>query len=708
MVEQFHFLHPMWLVALIPLALMLWLLSRQGNGAGAWRRVVDSHLLPHLLIDRGGRVRRFPLAMLAIGWLVGVLALADPTWARRPLPVFRTQEARVIVLDLSRSMNTPDLKPSRLARARYKVEDILERSKEGQTGLVAFAGDAFVVSPLTDDARTVQSLLQALDTRIMPVQGSRADLGLQAAAKLLRQAGLGKGEILLVTDDAGDDRTLAVARELSRNHYTVSVLGVGTEAGAPLSGEGGGFVRDAKGQVVVPRLDSRRLRALATAGGGRFAVISADSSDLDTLIRQPVSPLNASLAKARLKTETWQERGPWLVLLLLPLAALAFRRGWLLAVAFVLVGSVGVSDPAMALSWDDLWQRRDQQAAQALAAGDNRRAAEIATDPAQLGTARFRQGDFAQALDLFSASTGPDAHYNRGNTLARLGRYQDAIAAYDQALKEQPGMEDAKYNKALVEALLRKQQQRSQAAGRQQAQESQRNGERGQGQQSNEGQERSQSRQKQPAQGGQGQGQAAQPRAGDGAHQGQPAAQSTGARNGPAQQRPQSAQGSQMQGPRDAGHKPDASAKSASERQGAQQASKDTAGEDVNAGAGDGQDQPPERQGMNGYTANEQLRANARQAQARDQQAEPDAPGDNERDRTGAGRQRVDGDASGPGGEGVSSTAEAEPLTAEERQAIEQWLRRIPDDPGGLLRRKFLYQYRQRAASAELRATQPW
>ena len=189
MPENFHFIQPLWLLALIPLSLLAWRVYRPGDGDNPWRRIVDARLLPLLMVGREQQVNRTALYLLAAGWVIAALALADPTWERKPQPVYQTTAARVVVLDLSRSMYASDLQPSRLVRARYKIEDVLAQSGEGQTGLVVYAGDAFTVSPLTRDVNTIRALLPAVDPGIMPTQGSRADLGLLKAGELLRQAG---------------------------------------------------------------------------------------------------------------------------------------------------------------------------------------------------------------------------------------------------------------------------------------------------------------------------------------------------------------------------------------------------------------------------------------------------------------------------------------------------------------------------------------
>jgi len=652
MLSDFHFLSPEWFVALFPLAGILWGIGRRGAGAGAWQRVVDPNLLAHLLVPGGGRGRWLPLVLLAVGWLIAVISLANPTFERLAVPAYRGELARVVLLDLSRSMETPDLEPSRLARARYKVADILERSRDGQVGLVAFAGDAFVVSPLTDDADTILSMLEAVVPEIMPVQGSRPDLALVKATELLSQAGALRGEVVLVGDDAGGPDTLARAKALRSAGHRLSVIGVGTDEGAPIPG-----VRGADDKPVLSRLDTASLRELADAGGGVYAPLSADGQDLDRVLRATSGMPDETLTGEAMETVVWRELGPWVLLVALPLGALAFRRGWLLTLALLIGSSMLVPEPAMALSWDDLWQRRDQQAAAALERGEHERALDLAEQPQQRGTASYRLGDFDSAAEAFAGVERADGHYNLGNALARSGRLEEAIAAYEQALAKESGLEDAAYNKALVEELLKQQQEQ------QRQQQSREGGEQGQqGEQSDE--------QRSPDQSQEGQPQGKQSQEGE---QSRPSDQSAGEEKNDAgadqqgehgeeqrsgEQEPESGpsedSGAADKSPDQGGESPDAPPKqSAGDGSGAE------SGEDL--GSADAED-PAQA---------EQAAADYREAAARHQDAQPQ-------------------DAPAPAPD-APSTEEREA-----QQAASQWLRRIPDDPAGLLRRKFLYQYRSR------------
>ena len=212
----FHFLRPGALL-LLPLLLLLlgWRLRRPARSHG-WQAVCDPALLPHLLLGRGGKKSRWPAGLLLVGILLAVVALSGPSWRSQPLPLYRSQEALVILLDLSRSMLAADLRPSRLEQARLKVEDLLRQRREGETALIAFAGEAFVVTPLTDDIETIRSLLATLTPELMPVQGGETARGLAVAQALLTQAGVRHGRVLLLTDDDRPARAQAAAEALQQ------------------------------------------------------------------------------------------------------------------------------------------------------------------------------------------------------------------------------------------------------------------------------------------------------------------------------------------------------------------------------------------------------------------------------------------------------------------------------------------------------------
>ena len=387
-------------------------------------------------------------------WLLAAVALAGPSWQKLPDSSFTSKDARVLVLDLSLSMLAEDLKPNRLTQAHFALSDMLEEALEGQTGLVAYAGDAFVVAPLTSDTNTIRNMLPALRPDVMPVSGSRPDRALELAAELLQRSGMARGEILLMADSANSAAT-AVAKRLARQGVFTSVLAVGTIQGAPIP-SGDGFVNDGRGNIVVARLERDVLQAIARVGGGRYSELIAGST-----AESPWAAIEGSefARKDDALGERWKDTGPWFVLLLLPLVAFAFRRGLLFVLPLLVLPGVLLSTDARAGLWDDLWASRDQQAQAALEQGRAAAAVSLAKDPSIAGEALYRSGDYVGANQAWSELDGADSHFNRGNSLAHAGDYDAAIAAYDEALEIDPGMEDALFNRALVEQMKQMEQQ---------------------------------------------------------------------------------------------------------------------------------------------------------------------------------------------------------------------------------------------------------
>jgi Ca-activated chloride channel family protein len=467
--ESLHFIRPFWLLAL-PVAVLLPLAWRHfRRPSGDWGKVCDPHLLRWLSVGRHGeRAGRKGAWMSAILLVLGALALSGPSWQRLPDTSFSSRDARVLVIDLSASMLAEDLKPNRLTQARFRLIDMLEETREGQMGLVAYAGDAYVVSPLTSDMNTITNMLPALQPDIIPVAGSRADRALELAAELLERAGVNGGEILLISDsaDAGDAE---MAEDLAVRGILTSVLAVGTREGAPIP-SGSGFVSAADGSVVIARLEAEALSRVAEAGSGRFSTLEAgmivDSPWLD-----PEG--SAFFLREDALGERWKDTGPWLVLLLLPAVAAGFRRGLLFLLPVVVLPGLLLSNTARAGLWDDLWQRRDQQAQQALQQQDAETAVSLAQDPEISGEAWYRAGEYQYAQQAWQQSSSDRAHYNRGNALARAGDYDNAIAAYDAALAQNPDMEDALFNRALVEQLKEQEQQQEQQEGEGESQDQQ-------------------------------------------------------------------------------------------------------------------------------------------------------------------------------------------------------------------------------------------
>lgn len=450
--QQFHFLRPWWLLALLVLPLLMMLAAKRQGARDQLSRLVDPELLPFLLKGAAVRRRASPW-LLACGWVLVTLAMAGPTWSRVPQPLYAKRAAQVVAVSMSQRMLARDVTPSRLDRARYKVRDLFAANHDGLNALIAYAGEAFVVAPLTSDASALNDLLDALSPDTMPVDGDDAAQAIARAVSLIHDAKVGGGSVVLITDDV-DAAAQAAARKAAADGVRVSVLGIGTSQGGPVPLSDNGFQRDEQGGVMLARRNDDDLRSLATSGGGQYVPMTDDDRDIRALAGELRASGPETLA-ADLHGDEWQDRGPWLLLALLPLAAASFRRGWLmmLALAFLPV----MPSTAHASAWSDLWRRPDQQAAAALQQGDAKQAQQLARDPALRGAAAYRAGDYAAASNDLRPLPGTDAQYNLGNALAKQGNYQGALDAYDRALKADPNNADALANRKAVEDWMRRQ-----------------------------------------------------------------------------------------------------------------------------------------------------------------------------------------------------------------------------------------------------------
>ncbi|MBE1158932.1 tetratricopeptide repeat protein [Dyella acidiphila] len=645
--QQFHFLQPWWLYGLLALPFVLWFGSRSDGARRELSRVADAELLPHVLSGREQHAR-WPSGLFALAWVLGVLALSGPTWSRVAEPTYADRPAQVVAISLSQRMHARDVQPSRMERARYKARDLLQANKDGLNALIGYAGQSFVVAPLTSDAHSLDDLLDAMAPDTMPIDGDNAAQAIEQGVQLIQHAKVAGGSLVLMTDDADADAQAAARKALASGIH-VSVLGIGSEQGAPVPQADGSFVRDDQGNIVVARRHDDHLRALAQAGGGVYVPMAEGGGDIASLNAQ-LHPAEHAEPIGGPSADAWQDRGPWLLLPLLLVVAVGFRRGWVLMLPLLLLPVL--PGTAHATGWQDWWQRPDQQAVSALRQGQAAKAQQLAQDPAWRGAAAYRAKDYAAAAQTLERAKGPDAQYNLGNALAKLGRYPDAIKAYDQALKLDPHNDDARANRKAVEEAMRKQQSQN---GQSQQQPQSGNGQSKQDQQGGNG--------------GQSSGQQGQDQ--QGSHAG--GQQSNGQQDAPKQgSQDQQGQGNnaQQQAAQQPGKQSDAQAN----------------GQPQNANA------PADKQGHAAQDAAKQNpaptssseRAQAQKAQQGLQQ---------QMNQALAGEQQQKAKAAKTHELGVVDSDD--PLSKLPNDARRD-LQRVPDDPGALLRRKFELEYRER------------
>lgn len=472
--HDFHFIRPEWFWLVLP-TLAVWLaLFQIKKRQSGWQSVIAPHLYAQIISGSQQHVGAKRIHLLGIMWLCAIVAIAGPTWERLPQPVYQEQTGHVVLMDMSLSMRATDVKPDRLTRAKYKAIDLLDKLGSGEVGLVAYAGDAFAISPLTSDIRNITALIPSLSPEIMPTPGSDPVLGYEVATELLINAGYNAGFIHWITDGVDQGMAKEMQTLVNGSPFKLNILAVGTRDGAPVKLANGELLKQANGAIVIPKLNTGLLQGIARSAGGKYTPITNDDRDINYLGQ--ISELDVQ-ADTQVESEQnagdqWQELGPYLLLALLPFAAFAFRRGILVVVLTVTAASVTLHSPvALAQQeaagesptidalpwWKTPFLNRDQRALSDYQQGNFDAASRGFSDSQLKAASNYKLGDFESALEQFSQASDPTSLYNQGNSLAHLGRLQEAIESYQKAIEQQPDFQQAIENKAIVEKLLEQQ-----------------------------------------------------------------------------------------------------------------------------------------------------------------------------------------------------------------------------------------------------------
>ncbi|RVU37635.1 VWA domain-containing protein [Rheinheimera riviphila] len=466
MLSDFHWLRPLWLL-LLPLVTLLCLLAwRFRREQSPWQQLLAPHLQPTLIATEQQRSQRKPFIIAWLALLLLAIAAAGPSITKLPQPAFQLQRATVLVLDMSLSMLATDVKPDRVTQARFKALDFATQLGEGELALLTFAGDAYVISPLTPDHNNIKLLLPDLKPEIMPVQGSDVQSALTLAAQLLNQAGYPKGDIILMTDGFSTTHFMQLRPMLDNFPHRISVLAVGTADGAPIKLSSGELLKDQQGSIVIPKVPFTQLKELASLTGGVFVQNSFDLADVQSLLAlTPLEMADQTSTDSKLTGDEWQDAGVYLCWLLLPLALWLGKRSTIMLIPVLLL----LPPPTQAFEWQDLFKSRQQQAQQAYQQQDYQQAIEKFDQSIWQGNAAYRAGDYAAAEQFYRQDPSANGLYNLGNSLIQQQKYQEALDAYQQAASKQPDIAGLAQNTELAEKLLNQQQEQE----KQQAQDGQ-------------------------------------------------------------------------------------------------------------------------------------------------------------------------------------------------------------------------------------------
>lgn len=456
MEQGFHFIRPLWLLLLPVGPLLLWWWGRRNDPLQRWKGMIAPHLLAHLVVGDSERWRPRPIHLVCAVIIIGSIACAGPTWELESPPFAEDRAPLVVAMDLSAAMNAMDVSPTRLERAKQKVRDLMALRVGGRTGLIVYTSSAHMVLPPTDDAALMEMFLSVLSTDLLPAgKGLNAGAALTLADKLLN-AESDPGTIVFFTSGFDDAQIPAFVAHRQHSRQQVLMLAVGTTEGGPLRGPNGQIQTGADGSPIDAKLDDEALQRLATQAHIPLASITSGNDDMQWVQREAVHHLQIVKDNSSVH---WKEYGYFLCYPLVLIALFWFRRGWMVRWVFVL-GVAGLAmhpSSAMAADWHvaDWFFTPDQQGRWYYEHRDFEKAAQHFQNPYWKGWALYQHGRWDDARKIFETLPGADAKFMAGNSYAHQFEYEEAKAAYDEALRMRHPFPDAEANLRLMVTLMK-------------------------------------------------------------------------------------------------------------------------------------------------------------------------------------------------------------------------------------------------------------
>lgn len=436
---NFHFMRPWMLFLLVIPAIFYFKIFKGFTTRSSWEKICDKNLLEYLLVKGHNGRRKFSIFMIYFGLAAAAIAAAGPSWQKEERPALNNIKPVMLLLNMSSDMLKDDVKPNRLMRAKIEISQFLSRHGSGETGLIVYAAEPFLISPLSADDRLIKNLLPSINMDIMPSNGDMLYRAIDLAVDKIQAAGFIEGNIVVFAADSGMqyEAALKSAKKAAAAGINVSVVDIGKTANA-------------------------KLQEIADSGSGIFAAVSDNQGSMNSVINFLHGSLNKQWQEGKNQIEEWSDGG-WYFLFLPMICALYFFRRGLLVILLVLTHSFSAQA--------GFFINNNQEAAAMYDKGEYINAAQKFTNLPWKAASFYRAGDYNTAADIFLKGDGIENMYNYGNALAKSGKIEEAINAYEQVLKQNPNHQDAKYN---LEYL--KQQQNQQQ--NQQNNENQNNSER--------------------------------------------------------------------------------------------------------------------------------------------------------------------------------------------------------------------------------------
>ena len=425
-IANFHFLRP-WLLVLAVLPILIyWKYYKGSKNKSSWEKVCDKNLLNFLLV-RGSSSQRKSIGYIGLySLLLAIVAVSGPSWNKKEIPSFVPENPVMILLNMSSDMEETDVSPSRLDRAKYKIDDILSQLPASEVGLIVYSDEPYQISPLSD-ARIAENLLPEINFNIMPENGDRLDRAIVLAKEKLKNAAYTRGNIVVLASDIGQgfEQSLYEAEKAVAEGYKIKVININSTK-------------------------SDKLNLIAQKGNGLYLDVTPDDRD----VRQLATKINDNLQGLRLSENLrsqWLDYGYYLLFLPLLGCLYFFRRGIVGGILLVVIAS----SPASA----GFFVNSNQEALEDYNVGNYAAASEKFIDSRWKGASFYKQGKYEEALRQFSLKNDITSLYNQGNALAKSGKIEEAIHKYEEVLQQNTQHDDAKFN---LEYLKQQQSQQNQ------------------------------------------------------------------------------------------------------------------------------------------------------------------------------------------------------------------------------------------------------
>ena len=449
-----YFARPTWLLLIVFTLICVFIFNQKSANKTNFQGFIDPKLLPFLTTTNHRRALPKWFGILSV--CLAIIGLSGISWEKQPQPTYSSNARTILLIDQSISLYATDIKPNRLTKLKHKLQDVINAINEGEVAMVAFAGDAYTISPFSADKSTLTHFLLALDPLIMPLYGSNLMAGIETSLNLLNNTE-SPTNLIIFTDSINDQEVREIPKLDAIKSVNISIIGIGTEEGGEIILPDGTRLRK-NNQLIKPKLPADKLKQLANSLDGQYFDSQLTDDTIQNLSTNRQTNQKA-LQKSNALSNIWIEKGHWFMIPFLIWLLLQFRPG---AYLLVVISLSSYPPPSMASPFD--WFMTDDQLAQNhVDQGNWGEAAELFQNKKWQAASNYALEKYAEAADVLeSQSSSASDFYNLGNSLALSGQIEAAIKAYEQSLELNSDAKETKENLAYLKQKQEEKQNKEQ------------------------------------------------------------------------------------------------------------------------------------------------------------------------------------------------------------------------------------------------------